>query len=224
MEHLSDFKPLERVARGGLSELPDAIADPARRVLADLKEIGAFLVPVGELEEWLADANIHESKENKWAWANAAALHVQRSSRRGRRFTGQNCSTTGTSCNPANRPSRSSHSGKAMRHPIHRVPGFSITGPYTLLVSFADGTEQQIDFQPVLHGALFGPLQDLATFNAVTLDLEAGTLVWPNDADFDPSTLHDWPNVCEELAARAREWTVPAVEQRPDTRMGPTRR
>jgi hypothetical protein len=24
---------------------------------------------------------------------------------------------------------------------------------------------------------------------------EAGTLVWPNDADFDPSTLHDWPNV-----------------------------
>ena len=93
-----------------------------------------------------------------------------------------------------------------MSHPIHRVPGFRIVGPYTLLVSFADTTEQQIDFSPVLHGVMFGPLQDPATFNAVTLDSEAGTLVWPNGADFDPATLHDWPSVSEELAARARAW------------------
>jgi hypothetical protein len=92
------------------------------------------------------------------------------------------------------------------------------------LVAFADGTEQQIDFRPVLHGALFGPLRELATFNAVRLDPEAGTLVWPNDADFDPATLHDWPNVWEELAARAREWAVPATDQRANPRMEPTRR
>ena len=36
-------------------------------------------------------------------------------------------------------------------------------------------------------------------FNRVTLDSEAGTLVSPNGADFDPSTLHDWPNVRDEL-------------------------
>jgi Protein of unknown function (DUF2442) len=65
-----------------------------------------------------------------------------------------------------------------MIHPIHRVTGFTITGPYTLLVAFADGTEQRIDLAPVLHGRLFGPLRDLATFNAVVLDSEAGTLVW----------------------------------------------
>jgi hypothetical protein len=93
-----------------------------------------------------------------------------------------------------------------MRHPIHRVTGFSIVGPYTLSVTFADATEQCIDFKPVLHGALFGPLQDLATFNAVTLDSEAGTLVWPTGADFDPATLHDWPLVCDEFAARAGVW------------------
>jgi hypothetical protein len=111
-----------------------------------------------------------------------------------------------------------------MSHPIHRVTGFDITGPYTLSVAFADGTEQRIDLAPVLHGELFGPLRDLATFNAVKLDVEAGTLVWPNGADFDPATLHDWPDVSEELAERARSWAAPRSDQRAGTRMEPTRR
>jgi len=111
-----------------------------------------------------------------------------------------------------------------MSHPIHRVTRFSIAGPYTLVVAFVDGTEQRIDFRPVLHGPLFGPLQDLATFNAVRLDTEVGTLVWPNDADFDPATLHDWPEVSEELATRARTWDVPRNNERASRRMEPTRR
>jgi len=93
-----------------------------------------------------------------------------------------------------------------MTHSIHRVARFAIAAPYTLAVSFSDGTEQLIDFRPVLRGALFGPLRDLSLFNAVRLDPEAGTLTWPNGADFDPSTLHDWSQVGAELAARAREW------------------
>ena len=111
-----------------------------------------------------------------------------------------------------------------MSHPIHRVTRFSIVGPYTLSVAFADGTEQRIDFKPVLGGVLFGPLQDLALFNAATLDGEAGTLVWPNGADFDPATLHDWPNVVEELASRARTWVEAIPDQRANTRMEPTSR
>jgi len=112
-----------------------------------------------------------------------------------------------------------------MTHPIHRVARFDIVGPYRLAVAFTDGTTQEIDFHPVLRGALFGPLRDLATFNAVTLDREAGTLTWPNGADFDPATLHDWPEVCEELAARAQAWTEPTSNQpRANTRMEPTRR
>ena len=95
-----------------------------------------------------------------------------------------------------------------MEHPIHRIVRFRLVAPYTLEVGFQDGTEQRVDFRPVLHGALFGPLQDPAMFNAVTLDQEVGTLVWPNGADFDPATLHDWPQVREELAARARSWSV----------------
>ena len=112
-----------------------------------------------------------------------------------------------------------------MTHPIHRVARFDIVGPYTLAVTFADGTEQRINFRPVLHGAVFGPLQDLATFNAVALDPEVGTLTWPNGADFDPATLHDWPAVCDELSARARAWAEATPNlPRANTRMEPTRR
>lgn len=93
-----------------------------------------------------------------------------------------------------------------MSHPIHRVVSFAVIAPYALRVSFSDGTEQHIDLRPVLEGPLFGPLQDLRTFNAVVLDAEAGTLVWPNGADFDPATLHDWPSVRDELVARAVDW------------------
>lgn len=95
-----------------------------------------------------------------------------------------------------------------MSHPIHRVASFVHAGPYTLRVSFTDGTEQHIDFRPVLEGALFGPLQELDVFNGVRLDVEAGTLVWPNGADFDPATLHDWPQIGHELIARAATWAT----------------
>jgi len=93
-----------------------------------------------------------------------------------------------------------------MSHAIHRVEQFSIVGPYTLALRFGDGTAQRIDLRPVLEGTLFGPLQDLAVFNAVVLDREVGTLTWPNGADFDPTTLHDWPEVAEEFTAMARAW------------------
>jgi hypothetical protein len=92
-------------------------------------------------------------------------------------------------------------------HPLHRVRSFERVGTHSLHVEFADGTRQIIDFSPVLAGELYGPLQDPEVFGQVRLDPEVHTLVWPNGADFDPATLHDWPLVAEELAARAREWS-----------------
>ncbi len=93
-----------------------------------------------------------------------------------------------------------------MTHALHRVVGFNIVGPFALSVTFDDGTEQHIDFRPVLRGALFGPLQDESVFNGVSLNTEAGTLTWPNGADFDLATFHDWPLVQQELASRADTW------------------
>jgi len=93
-----------------------------------------------------------------------------------------------------------------MIHAIYRVASFEIVGPYTLRVRFDDGIEQKIDFQPVLGGALFRPLRDLRLFNRVRMDPEAHTLVWPNGADFDPATLHDWPEYVDDLTTLAQKW------------------
>ena len=95
-----------------------------------------------------------------------------------------------------------------MHHGIFRVCRVEVVAPYSLRVGFDDGTEQVIDFRPVLAGELFGPLSELSVFNEVTIDREVHTLVWPNGADFDPATLHDWPEYVEALAARARRWEL----------------
>jgi len=100
-----------------------------------------------------------------------------------------------------------------MTHPIHRVASFVVVGPFTIRVSFSDGSEQRIDFRRVLRGPLYGPLQDLRTFNRVALDTEIGTLVWPNGADFDPTTLHDWPAVADAFAALAATWSSPDTRE-----------
>lgn len=99
-----------------------------------------------------------------------------------------------------------------MQHAIYRVTAFEIVEPYSLRVRFDDKTEQTIDFRPVLAGELYGPLRDLNLFNQVIIDPEAHTLVWPNGADFDPATLHDWPEQIEAMETCAKRWaeSVPA--------------
>ncbi len=93
-----------------------------------------------------------------------------------------------------------------MNHPIYQVRAVEIVEPYTLRVQFTDDTEQIIFLKPVLAGELYGPLLDLKLFNQVAVDSEVRTVVWPNGADFDPATLHDWPKYKDAFAARAREW------------------
>jgi hypothetical protein len=93
-----------------------------------------------------------------------------------------------------------------MKHLIYKVRSVSVVGSYVLRVGFDDGTEQTIDFRPVLAGELYRPLRELSLFNQVKIDPEVHTLVWPNGADFDPATLHDWPENAKALAERVKEW------------------
>lgn len=97
-----------------------------------------------------------------------------------------------------------------MTHAIHHVKSFEFVAAYTLRVRFGDQSEQVIDFGPMLRGELYGPLRDPAMFRRVRLDPDSQTLVWPNGADFDPATLHDWPVVSPAMLDMARQWTEPA--------------
>ncbi len=95
-----------------------------------------------------------------------------------------------------------------IEHPVYRVTKVSLVGPYVLSLQFDDGVVREINFRPVLEGELFGPLQDPSLFNRVALDSEVHTIVWPNGADFDPATLHDWPQHVTALSAMARKWAT----------------
>ena len=50
-----------------------------------------------------------------------------------------------------------------MYHKLYKVMEFEIVSDDTLLVLFDGDTRQVIDFEPVLHGEMWGPLRDLAS-------------------------------------------------------------
>ena len=93
-----------------------------------------------------------------------------------------------------------------MNHPIYRINAVELIPPYTLRLRFDDGLSRTIDLEPMLEGELFGPLRDPALFAQVTLDPEVHTVVWPSGADFDPATLHDWPQHEPAFRAAAQRW------------------
>ena len=97
-----------------------------------------------------------------------------------------------------------------MPHLLCRVTAIRQLAPYTLRLEFDDGTAQTIDFLPVLAGELYGPLRDPLLFAQVTIDPGAHTLLWPNGADFDPATLHDWPHYEPALREMAERWAAVA--------------
>jgi len=93
-----------------------------------------------------------------------------------------------------------------MVHEVYKVKDFERLAPYILRITFDDETDQIIDFWPILKGEVFGELRDLELFNQVSIDPEFETLVWPNEADFDPETLHNWPQYEGNLIKMASKW------------------
>jgi hypothetical protein len=62
---------------------------------------------------------------------------------------------------------------------------------YTVSVRFEDGTAGEVDLSYLLeYGGVFEPLRDPDFFRQLRADPEAGTIVWPNDADIAPETLY----------------------------------
>jgi hypothetical protein len=63
---------------------------------------------------------------------------------------------------------------------------------YKLELTFADGSQAELDFRDrvVGRGGVFKELEDVEFFRQVRVDPEIGSIVWPNDVDFDPDVLY----------------------------------
>ncbi len=58
-------------------------------------------------------------------------------------------------------------------------------------VRFEDGTAADVDLSYLLdYGGVFEPLRDPEYFRQLRADRDAGTIVWPNDADIAPESLY----------------------------------
>jgi len=65
------------------------------------------------------------------------------------------------------------------------------TEGYGVHVVFEDGTAGDIDLSYLPdRGGVFASLRDEEYFRRLRADAEAGTIVWPNDADIAPETLY----------------------------------
>lgn len=65
------------------------------------------------------------------------------------------------------------------------------TTDYRVWLRFADGVSGEVDLAGELHGEVFDPLKDPATFRTLRADPELCTLAWPNGADLAPEFLYD---------------------------------
>lgn len=71
-------------------------------------------------------------------------------------------------------------------------------------VVFEDGTVADVDLAYLgERGGVFEPLKDVEFFQQVEADTEAGTVVWPNDADIAPETLYEHALVAVREPARS---------------------
>lgn len=65
------------------------------------------------------------------------------------------------------------------------------TDGYAVHVHFEDWTSADVDLSCLLdYSGIFEPLRDQECFRKVKADPDAGTIVWPNEADIAPEALY----------------------------------
>jgi len=75
---------------------------------------------------------------------------------------------------------------------VIRIASVEVLDGHRVRLGFTDGTHGDVDLAPYLNGPVFQPLvRDRRMFEAVAVDPELRTIVWPNGADMDPDVLYD---------------------------------
>jgi len=71
---------------------------------------------------------------------------------------------------------------------MHIVTTVTPVDNYKLLLTFDNGEERIFDAAPLLKERVFAPLKSMSFFKRV--QVEDGTVVWPEDLDYCPDTLY----------------------------------
>lgn len=87
-----------------------------------------------------------------------------------------------------------------MKHHFIKISTVDVLDGCSLRLHFHDGAVREINLGPVLYGELYEPLREHDFFSQVTVDDEAGTVVWPNGANFDPDLLYAWDEHVDTFA------------------------
>lgn len=68
---------------------------------------------------------------------------------------------------------------------VEALDGFKVR------LTFTDESRKVVDLEAFLRGPVFEPVRSSPEFfRRVSVDEEAGTIVWPNGADLDPDVLY----------------------------------
>ncbi|MGH3276400.1 MAG: DUF2442 domain-containing protein [Streptosporangiaceae bacterium] len=81
------------------------------------------------------------------------------------------------------------------------VVGVAVVGDHVLRLLFSDGTVGDIDFSAECWTGVLEPLSDPAFFARVTVDADAGTVVWPDGLDLAPEPLYQQARTHPLIAA-----------------------
>lgn len=76
-------------------------------------------------------------------------------------------------------------------HP--RIASAKPVGDFRLDLEFTDGSRGVVDLREWIEGrgGVFAPLRETDFFARVSVDPEAGTVIWPNGVDLDPDMLYE---------------------------------
>jgi hypothetical protein len=81
------------------------------------------------------------------------------------------------------------------------VAGVAVVGDHVLRLLFSDGTAGDADFSAEQWTGVLAPLNDPGYFAEVTVDQEAGTIVWPDGIDLAPEPLYEQAKAHPLIAA-----------------------
>jgi Protein of unknown function (DUF2442) len=81
------------------------------------------------------------------------------------------------------------------------VVGVAVVGEHVLRLLFSDGTVGDVDFSGEHWTGVLEPLNDPEFLGQVTVDAEAGTVVWPNGIDLAPEPLYEQAHAHPLVAA-----------------------